>query len=48
MGPPGVGGYRLALEGGSTGFGVAPSPNPLNAGESSGLCKVKFIINKHK
>lgn len=41
IGPPGfgVGGYKLAVfEGGITGFGVAPIPKLLMAGDIMGLC----------
>jgi hypothetical protein len=42
MGPAGVcGGYRLALDGGMTGFGVAPSEKLLRAaGDIIGLYKI--------
>ena len=44
IGPPGlgVGGYKLAvLEGGITGFGVAPKPKLLIAGDIIGLCNIQ-------
>ena len=41
IGPPGVDGYKLLLDGGMRGFGVVPRVPKLRAGDDiiPGLCK---------